>query len=93
MKSLPIQHSKPFHSVEEDSSIEKNIAGASAGDIIGTTEDGASLGIYDGSTYPKVYGLALDVIDSSVLIIDNGYVFDDPAWEKLSAAMVSFNDT
>lgn len=70
MKSLPIQHSKPFHSIEE------KISGASAGDIIGMTEDGATLGIY-GDNYPVVYGLALD---DSGLIIDFGFVFDDPAW-------------
>lgn len=73
MKSLPIQHSKPFHSIEEI------IAGATAGDIIGMSEDGTSLGIY-GDDFPVVYGLALDVIDDSVLILDNGYCFDDPSW-------------
>jgi hypothetical protein len=73
MKSLPIQNSKPFHSIEE------TITGASAGDIIGMTEDGTSLGIY-GDDFPIVYGLAIDVIDNSVLIIDAGYCFDEPAW-------------
>lgn len=70
MKSLPIQHSKPFHTVEEE------IEGINAGDIIGMTDDGTSLGIY-GNDFPRVYGLALD---GSVLIIDQGFVFDDPAW-------------
>lgn len=73
MKSLPIQHSKPFHSIEEE------IEGINAGDIIGMTEDGANIGIH-GDTYPVVYGLAIDVIDDSVLIIDAGYCFDEPSW-------------
>lgn len=73
MKSLPIQHSKPFHTVEEE------IAGVSAGDIIGCTDDYTGVGLY-GVDFPVVYGLALESIDGSVLIIDNGFVFDDPAW-------------
>lgn len=73
MKSLSIQHSKPFHSVEEE------IEGINAGDIIGTTEDGASIGLY-GEDFPEMYGLCIDAIDGDCLIIDQGYVFDDPSW-------------
>lgn len=73
MKSLPIQHSKPFHSIEEE------IEGINAGQIIGMTEDGASIGSY-GDDFPIVYGLAIEAIDNSVLIIDAGYCFDEPSW-------------
>lgn len=79
--SLPIQNSKPFHTTEQV------IAGASAGDIIGMTEDGASLGIYDGSSFPVVYGLCLDVIDGECLIIDYGFVFYESAWGLTQAEM------
>lgn len=79
--SLPVQNSKPFHTTEYA------VEGVQAGDIIGMTEDGATLGIYDGSSFPVVYGLCLDVIKGEALIVDYGFLFYDASWGLTQAEM------
>ncbi len=80
--SLPVQNSKPFHTTTQE-----GIEGVKAGDVVGMTEDGATLGIYDGASFPVVYGLCLDVVDSEALIIDHGFVFHDASWGLTQADM------
>lgn len=69
--SSSVMQSKPFHTIEEALDIE-------AGELVGMSEDGETLGVYDAAGETSIpYGLCIESIDGSCLIVDQGWVFND----------------